>query len=449
MAGISTETDVDRPVRRQTRKGNLQIALIGAGTQGRALASAILRVGRQFGIKFRAICDIWPYNLEAMTNKLRQIRRFGHDASAYTDWREMLDKEKLDAVLIATPDFCHATQTIACLEKGLDVYCETPMSNSLQDAKKMVLTAKRTGRLLQIGKQRRSNPRYEYCRQVILGNANVLHRITNISGQWHRGVDYCAPRGTPAGKQIAPNILKDNGYESMEQLRNWRWHKNLSAGLFASQASHQLDVYSWLLGEAMPTSVIACANSGYRSQSQWPDSTIAIFEFATPSGSVRASYETISTNSSRGIFEQFMGDQATLVISETTGQSATYREGWIKKDNPETRQEWQNWERWVDVGVVLDTEGHHLPGTKKQEKEPEGIADSRQTPTPPRYDIPAIIRYPAHLPHLKNFFDAIRGKCQLNCPPEVAWRTEVMISKVAESVELEKRIDFEPGDFIV
>ena len=70
------------------------------------------------------------------------------------------DEKDLDAVIIATPDFWHAEQTIACLKAGLHVYCEKEMSNTLEGARKMVQAAKQTGKLLQIGHQRRSNPRY-------------------------------------------------------------------------------------------------------------------------------------------------------------------------------------------------------------------------------------------------------------------------------------------------
>jgi len=73
----------------------------------------------------------------------------------------MLDKEQdLDAVIVATPDFWHSPHTVACLEAGLHVYCEKAMSNTLDGARKMVLAARKTKRLLQIGHQRRSNPKY-------------------------------------------------------------------------------------------------------------------------------------------------------------------------------------------------------------------------------------------------------------------------------------------------
>ena len=110
-------------------------------------------------IRFRAVVDVWEaYNLRRAH---RMLQKFGHKANAYIDYREMLAKEKgLDAVLIATPDFWHAEHTVECLKAGLHVYCEKEMSNTLEGARRMVLAARQTKKLLQIGHQRRSNPRY-------------------------------------------------------------------------------------------------------------------------------------------------------------------------------------------------------------------------------------------------------------------------------------------------
>jgi predicted dehydrogenase len=89
--------------------------------------------------------------------------------NGYEDYREMLDKEKeLDAVIIATPDFWHAPHTVDCLEAGKHVYCEKEMSNTLEGARRMVAAARETGKLLQIGHQRRSNPRYLHCYEKLL-----------------------------------------------------------------------------------------------------------------------------------------------------------------------------------------------------------------------------------------------------------------------------------------
>ena len=160
----------------------INVALLGAGAQGQVLMEAMLRIP---GLRFRAVCDIWTeYNQRRVVNTLK---RFKQEPNGYEDYREMLDKEKeLDAVVIATPDFWHAQHTIDCLKAGKHVYCEKEMSNTLEGARSMVLAQRETGKLLQIGHQRRSNPRYIHCYQKLLGEAKLLGRIVTVNGQWNR-----------------------------------------------------------------------------------------------------------------------------------------------------------------------------------------------------------------------------------------------------------------------
>jgi hypothetical protein len=137
----------------------INVALIGAGAQGQVLVDAMLRIP---GLRFRAVCDVWTeYNQKRVVNTLK---KFKFDVKGYEDYREMLDKEKeLDAVVIASPDFWHAQHTVDSLKAGKHDYCEKEMANTLEGARSMVLAARETGKLLQIGHQRRSHPRYRHC----------------------------------------------------------------------------------------------------------------------------------------------------------------------------------------------------------------------------------------------------------------------------------------------
>ena len=135
----------------------IRVALIGAGAQGQVLMDSCLQIPN---IRFTALCDIWTeYNQRRVS---RLMTTYGHPHNAYVDYREMLDREKgrLDAVIVATPDFWHAEHAIASLKAGLHVYCEKEMANTLEDARRIALAARESGKLLQVGHQRRSNPRY-------------------------------------------------------------------------------------------------------------------------------------------------------------------------------------------------------------------------------------------------------------------------------------------------
>lgn len=408
------------------KSDDLNIALLGAGAQGQVLVNACLK---NPDIRFKAVCDIWTaYNQKRVVNLLQ---KYGHTPNAYVDYQEMVAREKdLDAVLIATPDFWHARHTIACLEAGLHVYCEKEMSNSLQDARNMVLAARRTGKLLQIGHQRRSNPRYLHSYQKLLQEAKILGRITNIKGQWNRAVQ--PDLGWPRKDAIPPATLAKYGYESMHQFRNWRWYRRLGGGPIVDLGSHQIDIFNWFLGTS-PKAVIASGGTDYydKRTHEWHDTVMVIYEYELPEGKVRAYYQTLTTNSSEGYFENFLGDQATLQISESAGRGGIYRE-------PSA----PDWEKWVKMGYLKAPVAEEKPQT-------DAVLDVRETVAPPQHELPVVFNDPYHKPHLENFFNAIRSKAKLNCDQDVGYETAVTVLKVNDAIEAGRRLEFKPSEFRV
>jgi predicted dehydrogenase len=414
------------------KPGDVNVALLGAGAQGQVLMNACLKIP---GIRFKAVCDIWTaWNQKRVS---RILKAYKHTHNTYVDYKEMLDNEKdLDAVIIATPDFWHSEHAVACLEAGLNVYCEKEMSNTLEGAKKMVEAAKKTGKLLQIGHQRRSNPLYRHSYEKLIRDAKMLGRITTINGQWNRSKAACEDIGWPTKAAIEQSTLEKYGFKTMQQFRNWRWYKGLGGGPIVDLGSHQIDIYSWFLG-ANPKTVMASGGIDYWKGHDWYDNVMAIYEYEVGDSTVRAFYQTITTNSSQGYFETFMGDEGTLVISEAAGRTIIYREAWVPPEN---------WEKWVKMGFIK------VPPEKEEEEKPasEAVLDVRESPKPPSYDIPVTMEgKPYHQPHLENFFDAIRGKAELNCPAEIGYETAVTVLKVNEAVAAGKKLEFKPGEFEV
>ena len=408
----------------------INVALLGAGAQGQVLLDAMMRIP---GLRFRAVCDIWKeYNQKRAVNTLR---KFKFEVNGYEDYREMLDKEKdVDAVVIATPDFWHAPHTVDCLKAGKHVYCEKEMSNTLDGARSMVLAARETGKLLQIGHQRRSHPRYRHCHEKLLGEAKLLGRIVTVNGQWNRAV---APDlGWPERYAIPPDRLKQYGFKSMDQFRNWRWYKGLGGGPIVDLGSHQIDIYNWFLG-TNPSYVLASGGLDYHDPKthEWYDTVMAVYEYETEAGTVRAYYQTQTTNGSQGYFENFMGDQGTLVVSE----SELNYPGLLYRD-PNAPP----WDEWVRKGYVA--------APKVQERKPEeevAVLDVRESVSPDEHRVPVVLRDPYHQPHLQNFFDAVRGSAKLNCPPEVGYETAVTVLRVNEAIDAKQRLSFRPEDFRV
>ena len=413
---------------------DLNIAILGCGAQGQELMNAIIK-GKLPGIRFKAICDIWTaYNQKRVSGILRAYK---HEHNKYVDYKEMLAAEKdLDAVIVATPDFWHSPHAVACMEAGLHVYCEKEMSNTLEGAKKIAETAKKTGKLLQIGHQRRSNPRYKHCYDKLITEAKLLGRITTVNGQWNRSKTACEDLGWPKKAEMDAATLEKYGFKTMQQFRNWRWYKGLGGGPIVDLGSHQIDIYSWFLG-ANPRSVIASGGVDYWKGHDWYDNVMVVYEYETKAGIARAFYQTITTNSAKGYYESFMGDEGTLEISEASSRGSVYREAWISADD---------WDKWVKLGYI------EAPVAEEEKKPAAGdtVLDVRESPKPPSYEIPVTMGGKAyHQPHLENFFDAIRGKAKLNCPAEIGYETAVTVLKVNEAIAAGKRLEFKPEDFEV
>jgi predicted dehydrogenase len=405
----------------------INVGLLGAGAQGQVLTDAMLRIP---GLRFRAVCDVWTeYNQKRVVN---QLGKFKHEVRGYVDYREMLDKEKeLDAVVIATPDFWHSPHAVACLEAGKHVYCEKEMSNTLEGARAMVAAARETGKLLQIGHQRRSNPRYLHCYQRLLGEAKLLGRIVTVSGQWNRAV--AADLGAPARYAIPDARLRQYGFKDMHQFRNWRWYKGLGGGPIVDLGSHQIDIYTWFLG-ANPSQVMASGGQLYYDSKthEWYDTVMAVYDYDTPAGPVKAYYQTQTTNGSQGYFENFMGDQGTLLISE----SETYGAKLYRDPNAPA------WDTWVQKGYVT------APKVQEMKEKTEGaVLDVRESVSPDEHKVPVVLGDPYHQPHLQNFFDAVRGKAKLNCPAEIGYESAVSVLKVNEAIEAKSPLSFKPEDF--
>jgi predicted dehydrogenase len=406
----------------------LHVAVIGTGTQGQELMNLAVQMP---GIRIPAISDIWTaYNLKRGS---RLLAGHFHDHTTYADWRELLEKEKnLHAVIIATPDFCHAAQTVACLEAGLHVYCEAPIANTLEDARRMVRAARQAGKLLQIGQQRRSNPSYVHCGTKLLGELKLLGTVNALSAQWNRPVQ--PTRGWPRRYPVADDVLKKYGYASMSQFRNWRWYKALGSGPLGEFGCHQVDIFNWFLGTP-PTSVLASAGTDYYDPKthEWHDTVMAVYEYRTARGTARAFYQVLNTNGNLDYFEKVLGDQGAIVISEAKNFAAVYRE-----------EQAQDWDRWVNLEYLKK----YGDEEETEDEEEAGLTVTKSV-EPSRYDVPVTFTDPFHKPHLENFFNAVRGRGALACPAETAYQTAVTVFKVAEAAAAGRKLAFTAEDFTV
>ncbi len=399
----------------------IHIALIGMGKQGRVLFEAMANIP---GLHFQAVCDIWDYNLKGGIGKVRALQ--GHTPKGYTDIDELLATEKgLDAVVIATPDFWHSPHTVKCLDAGLNVYCEKMMSNTIDGARAMVKAMEKSGKLCQIGHQRRSNPRYRYTLNKLINGNKICGQLTNANAQWNRSLGASNDIGYSKKLAIDPAILTRYGFKDMHQFMNWRTYRDLSGGPISDLGAHQIDIFNWFIGTA-PKSVYASGGNSYFKEREHFDNVMCIFDYDTPEGSVRAFYQVLTTTSyGGGFYEAFMGTQATVKISEISASSAIYRE-----DSAPA------WDNLVDRGFLVRKPAPPKPAAT------EGAVASYESAAPEIFDLPGGFGKPAHQPHLENFFNAVRGKGKLNCDARHAFESEAPIFWVNPSALSRQPIEF-------
>jgi len=394
----------------------INIALIGCGAQGQVLLESLQVIE---GIRLVAVVDIWDYN---RNSNVRRLKDNGFDVKGYHDYEELLANEKdLQAVVVAVPDFWHAPVTNACLKAGLHVYCEKMMSNTIDGARSMVATMRETGKLLQIGHQRRSNPRYIFALNKLIHDAQIFGRLTAAQAQWNRTVTN--DLGFPKHSELKPEQLAKYGFKDMHQFRNWRWFKGLGGGPLSDLGAHQIDIFNWWFGTT-PKSVIASGGLDYYSNHDWYDNAMVIYEFPLAQGVARAFYQVQTTTSAGGgYFEMFMGDKGTIKMSENPGITKLYRE-----DRADS---------WDDLVAK-----NYLRASATER--PAGDADKvdvRETAPLLQYDIPVSFAKKIHQPHLENFFNAVRDKnVKLNCPADEAFRSEYVIHKANEAIAAQKMI---------
>jgi predicted dehydrogenase len=394
----------------------LDIALVGLGEEGKILLEAMLNIP---DVRIVALCDIWDFHLE---ESKRYLEKLGMAVRAYPDYEQMLEKERnLNAVVIATPDFWHAPMTNTCLKAGLHVYCEKMMSNTVEGARSMVAAMRQTGKLLQIGHQRRSNPRYLFALNRLVREARFCGQLTAAQGQWNRAVkeDF----GWPRKYEIPAPTLARYGYGNMHRFRNWRWYKGLGGGPLSDLGSHQIDIFNWWLGR-LPHAVMGSGGLDYYKNHDWFDNAMVVYEYPMEQGVARAFYQVQTTTSAGGgYYEMFMGDEGTIKISEDPSLCAIYREA---------RATDVSWDDLAAKGYVRARASSTADATR---------VDVRETAQLAEYEIPVFFNKTLHQPHLENFFAAIRGRAKLNCPADEAFQSEYVIHQANQAVTTGTRIE--------
>jgi predicted dehydrogenase len=210
----------------------IRIAVIGAGSRGQEDLRHFLHVP---GVSLSAICDIYPPRYEQVNHIA------GKEVPHTTDYKELLARKDIDAVIVASPIACHAKHVIAAANAGLPIFGEKALGFTVDDNFKIVEAVLRNKVLFQIGHEYRyASWAREAIRRV---HAGEIGTPTHCYAYWHRNGNWrrTVPSPDPGGK--------------LEHLINWRLYRESSGGLGTELGSHHIDMANWVFGE-QPQSVL-------------------------------------------------------------------------------------------------------------------------------------------------------------------------------------------------
>jgi predicted dehydrogenase len=382
---------------------------IGLGNRGDQVYQAFLEYG---DCQTVAVCDLREDYMDFAVKRSRGA------TVKYKEYKKLLEDKNVDAVVIATPDHWHALMLVDACNAGKDVYVEKPLSRTVLEGRRMVETAERTKRVVQVGTNHRSYKAYreaaEFVRSGGIGHVTVA-RCFHIVNEWPNGLGD-VPDGPPPGQWEwdqwlgpAPKVP----YNRNRTYYNFRWFYDYSGGQLTNFGVHYIDVIRWCLGQDSPRSVVAVGGkyAGIKDNREIPDTMQVLWEFDGPTLVVFEQYNANSASSSWPSSEiELRGTKGTLYFRG---------HGW--EVVPQTiREDYTGYAGGKGYGNPLNRGGSYS-GTRKRAMEPRSVKGSDGGE-------------PANtVEHVRNFLDCIktRGKCNADVLTGHLSTTATLIGNIA------------------
>jgi predicted dehydrogenase len=291
----------------------IRVGVLGTGERARYVMKFFQTAP---GVEIAAVCDVYaPARAQA-------LEIAGPDAQAYSNYREVLDRKDIDAVLIGSPDHWHKQMLIDAVNAGKDAYVEKPIMHSIEEGMEMVRAVEGSQRIVQTGTQQRSWEHWKMGKEIVASGR--LGKVTMVHTYWYQKYD---------AKEDLPKVdLADLDWKSylgsapdqpfsQEKFWWWRWYWDFGGGILTDLLTHWIDVIQWYMDQPAPKTATTVGGL-YTRNWQCPDTATAVYEFpgdfmVTFTGSINSTVED------GGIM--FCGSEATLKIDRS--HLAVYPEG--------------------------------------------------------------------------------------------------------------------------
>jgi predicted dehydrogenase len=259
-----------------------RVGLIGSGWYGKC---DLLRLIQVAPIEVVSLCDVDSRMLGEAAEIVASRQVSKKTPRTYADYRKMLAEKDLDIVLIATPDHWHALPMIAAVEAGADVYVQKPISVDIAEGQAMLAAARKHGRVVQVGTQRRSTPHLIEARDRIIREGKLGKiGMVQICCYYHMRARENPPDTNPPDYldyEMWTGPAPMRPYNSLVHPRSWRAFMEYGNGIVGDMCIHMLDMVRWMMGLGWPKSV---SSSGgifvdKKSKANITDTQTATFEF--------------------------------------------------------------------------------------------------------------------------------------------------------------------------
>lgn len=300
----------------------VRVGILGPGGRGYHLLNIIVDLP---GVEVVAVADIYSGWKDRGVAKARE--KFG-DVRGYDHHLKLLEDDRVDAVVCATPEHSHVKHILDTIAAGKDIFVEKPMTHSWREGVQVVQANRAARRIIQVGTQRRSVDIYYQARDIV--QSGGIGRITGVRAWWHRNSRDDQPQwryGIPEGaseKDInweeflgdAPKVPFD-----LRRYFQWRCYWDYSNGPAGDLMVHQIDAVNLVMGGQMPKSALGLGDiyRFHEYERTTPDTWNAIIEYPgrpwAPDGYM-VNYSCIFSNERHGYGEIFMGTDGTIEMND-------------------------------------------------------------------------------------------------------------------------------------
>ena len=224
----------------ESKNDRFTVASIGVGGRGRGIGEQLKARGDCV-----AVCDVDRHHAEGFRGDNSKIQ-------IYEDYRELLDRKDIDLVTIGTPDHWHTAIVLYALQAGKDVYCEKPLTLTIDEGKLLCRAVEESGRIVQVGTQQRSEFGQLFLQAVAIAHSGRLGKIKKLTV----GVGG-APKGGPFEKSDPPSHLNFEMWlgqtpkvDYIRERTHWgfRWWYEYSGGKMTDWGAHHIDIAQWAIG---------------------------------------------------------------------------------------------------------------------------------------------------------------------------------------------------------